>query len=112
VAAGNLYDEARVRALPDGGEIVLGKRDLATPAALDLAFAKGIRVRQASDGSDGSDGASPLGSARPSAASGAGLWQRMLANDATYVVEVRAGRAVVHRLTPNGPIPIGPLQEG
>jgi hypothetical protein len=100
VAAGNLYDEARVRALPAGSEIVLGKRDLATPAALDVAFARGIRVRYAADG------AAPLGSPNPARG---GAWAQMLAQDGTYVVDVRAGRAVVHRLTPSGPVP---LQEG
>ena len=98
---GNLYDEARVRAMPDGGELVLGKRDLATPAALDVAFAKGIRVRWASDGG------APMSSAAPSGpGSSGGALARMLTADGTYVVEVKAGRAVVHRLTPGGPVPI------
>jgi len=104
VANGNLYDEARVRAMPDGGELVLGKRDLATPAALDVAFAKGIRVRWASDGGAPMSSAAPGASRAPGAQGGA--LAQMLAADGTYVVEVKAGRAVVHRLTPGGPVPI------
>jgi hypothetical protein len=92
----NLFDEARVRGLPDGGELVLGPGDVATPAALDRAFAKGIRVRWKADRS---------ASAAPAAAA-AGLWGRMLSADGTYVVTVRAGRAVVHRLTDAGPEPV------
>ena len=99
---GNLFDEARVRGLPDGGELVLGKDDLATPAALDVAFAKGIRVRWAADGARG---AGPTGAATP--APHGSVWQKMLSADATYVVEVRGGRAVVHKLTSSGPVPLG-----
>lgn len=107
MAGGNLYDEARMRGLPDGGELVLGKRDLATPAALDVAFAKGIRVRYAHE--SGGVAAAPSGSGgcacnQPGCASC--MWKRITSADGTYVVEVRGGRAVVHRLTPNGPVPL------
>jgi hypothetical protein len=102
VAGKNLFDDERVRALPDGGELVLGPGDLATPAALDRAFAKGIAVRWSG---------ARRAAGTPGAASGAvgergGLMARMLAADGTYVVTVRAGRAVVHRLTEAGPQPL------
>ncbi|MEM7311276.1 MAG: hypothetical protein AAF682_31710 [Planctomycetota bacterium] len=94
----NLFDEARVRALPDGGELVLGPADLATPAALDLAFAKGIRVRYAAE----------QGAAAPAAPAGpaGGALAKMLARDGTYVVEVRGGRARICLLTDSGPVPL------
>ena len=97
MADGILYDEARVRALPDGGELVLGPGDLATPAALDLAFAKGMRVvRGASARARG-----------VAAASADALWRRILAEDGTYVIEVRGGQPRVHRLGPQGPRIVG-----
>lgn len=96
MAGRNLFDDARVRGLPDGGELVLGPGDVATPAALDRAFAKGIRVRWKSE---------RAAQAAPPAAAG-GLWGRMLAEDGTYVVSVRGGRATVHRLTDSGPMPV------
>jgi len=99
VAGRNLFDEARVRALPDGGELVLGPGDVATPAALDRAFAKGIRVRWKAERA--APAASP-----PAAGGPGGLWNRMLAEDGTYVVSVRGGRATVHRLTDAGPTPV------
>ena len=91
---GRFFDEAAVRSLPDGGELVLGPGDLATPAALDLAFAKKIRVRRG--GQSSAPTALPSGSA----------WSRMLAMDGTYVVEVRGGRPVVHRMTESGPVQV------
>ena len=97
MAGRNLYDDARVRGLPDGGELVLGPGDVATPAALDRAFAKGIRVRWSKE-----RGAP----AAPTAPTANGLFGRMLAEDGQYVVSVRAGRAVVHRLTEAGPVPV------
>ena len=96
MAGRNLYDDARVRGLPDGGELVLGPGDVATPAALDRAFAKGIRVRWSKE----------RGAAAPAPPAAGGLFARMLAEDGQYVVSVRAGRAVVHRLTDAGPVPV------
>ena len=98
MAQKNLYDEARVRALPDGGELVLGPNDLATPAALDAAFAKRIRVVRASAGARGTAAAIP--------AAAGGLWARILAQDGTYVIEVKGGRARAARLTESGPVPV------
>jgi hypothetical protein len=97
VGGRNLFDEARVRGLPDGGELVLGPGDVATPSALDRAFAKGIRVRWRGERAAAAAAAPP---AAP------GLFGRMLAEDGTYVVTVRAGRATVHRLTDAGPQPV------
>lgn len=92
------HDEARVRELPAGSDLVLGPGDVATPAALDLAFARGIRVRWASDGMAGT---------AERATGGDGLWRRILAADGTYVVEVKRGRPRVVRLTDGGPVPVG-----
>ncbi len=91
----DLWDEARVRKLPDGAEIVLGPGAIATPAALDLAFARGIAVRRGGG----------TGSATP--ASGDALWRKILATDGTYVVEVRGGRPRIARMTDGGPVPVG-----
>ena len=90
--AGRFIDEAAVRALPKGSEVVLGPGDLATPSALDLAFARGITVRR-------SDQAATADTPRRG-----GLWDRLLSRDGTYVVEVKSGRAQVHRLTESGPV--------
>jgi len=91
-----LYTEANVRELPAGSELVLGKEAMATPAALDLAFARGIRVRW------GGGGATPA----PAAPTG-GLWSQVLAREGSYVVEVKAGKARVFRLEAAGPVLVG-----
>lgn len=90
--AKRLYTEADVSRLAAGSELVLGPGEIATPAALDLAFRRGIPVRW-------SDG--PAVEPQP-----ATPWSRLLAEDGTYVVEVRAGRARVFRLTDAGPVPV------
>jgi hypothetical protein len=90
-----LYTESSVRDLPRGSELVLGPGEIATPSALELCFARGIRVRW-------SDGA-----VSPGAGEGSPLWRKLLEEDGTYVVEVRNGRARVHRLAPGGPVVIG-----
>ncbi len=91
-----LYTEANVRELPRGSELVLAPGEIATPAALELAFARGIRVRWA-------DGASAPGAGQAASE----LWKRMLGDDGTYVVEVKNGRARVHRLAAGGPVALG-----
>jgi hypothetical protein len=91
-----LYTEADVRALPQGSELVLGRAALATPAALDAAFERGLRVVWGA------------ASASAPAAISDGL-QRLLASDGTYVVAVRGGRAQVTRLGDSGPVPFGHL---
>jgi hypothetical protein len=91
-----LHTEASVRELPRGSELVLAPGEIATPSALELAFARGIRVRW-------SDGA-----ATPAAGqAGSALWGQLLAQDGTYVVEVKNGRARVHRLAASGPVFVG-----
>ena len=97
MSARKLYTEADVRAMEPGGELALSADTIATPSALDLAFAKGIRVRW------------PDGSVSP----GAGieskdcLWHRILESDGRYVVEVVDGRATIHRETQSGPVSFG-----
>lgn len=86
-----LVTEADVLALAPGSELVLDAATIATPAALDAAHRRGLRVRRA--------GESPPQAA---AAPPAGI-ERLLAADGTYVVVVRGGRASVTRLTENGP---------
>ncbi|HVS18866.1 MAG TPA: hypothetical protein VMT18_09730 [Planctomycetota bacterium] len=94
MASRRLYTETDVRALPRGAELVLGKSALATPAALDLAFERGLRVVWGEG-----DAGAPVGDALA----------RLLAGDGTYVLVVRGGRAAVSRLTDAGPVPFGHL---
>jgi hypothetical protein len=89
-----LYTEDSVRALPAGSELVLGRGVLATPAALDLAFARGVRVRW----SDGKE--APAAAQAPPASA---AWQALLARDGTYVVRVRAGQAELYELVDGVP---------
>lgn len=83
-----------MRALPRGAELVLGKAALATPAALDLAFERGLRVVWGE--------ATVAGLASDALA-------RLLAADGTYVLVVRSGRAQVTRISDAGPEPFGQL---
>jgi hypothetical protein len=89
-----LVTEADVRRMAPGTrELLLGPHRIATPAALDLAFSRGMRVVYG----DGATGAS-----LPS-----GIWQKMKSMDGTYVVQVEGGRAVVTRIGAAGPEPFG-----
>jgi len=97
--AKKLYTESDVRALARGAELVLGADALATPAALDAAFERGVRVVYATKGGAS---AAPAGAHKPDC-----LWHKVLANDGNYVVEVKNGRAQVFALTPNGPLLVG-----
>lgn len=92
-----LYTESDVAALARGSTLVLGKDALATPSALDLAFARGVRVSWA----EGESGTAAAAATRDETLS------RMLAEDGTYVVAVRAGRAVITRLENGVPVPFG-----
>lgn len=87
-----LVTEANVRALAPGSELVLGPNKIATPAALDLCFQRGIVVRRGPERA-------------PTPASD--LWSRMKAEDGTYVVTVQGGRARVVRVDRAHPEPIG-----
>ena len=89
-----LVTEADVRRMAPGArELVLSPDTIATPAALDLAFSRGMRVVYAEAGS---------ASSVPS-----DLWTRMKASDGTYVVHVENGRAVVTRIAQGRPTPFG-----
>jgi len=96
--AKRLYTEANVRDLPAGSELVLGKDAIATPSALELAFARGIRVRY------GDGTSTPAASA--AAPADAGL-RKLLAEDGEYVVQVKSGRARVFKLAASGPVFVG-----
>jgi hypothetical protein len=98
-----LITEADVRALPRGGELVLGDDAIATPSALDAAFERRLRVVS----SPSSAARSACGGSCSGCSSGSGpcTWSKMLAQDATYVVVVSGGKASVARMTPRGPEP-------
>ena len=97
MAKKELVTEADVRRMAPGSELVLGPSRIVTPAAIDAAYLLGIRVVHVAAGQ-----ASAVTGAAPASVLG-----RMKAQDGTYVVEVRGGRAVVTRLGPNGPEPFG-----
>lgn len=99
-----LYTEADVRAMARGERLVLGADALATPAALDAAFERGIAVLRGDAPAGSPAGGCGCGGAC-GGSSGTCTWSKMLAGDATYVVVVSGGRASVARLTPNGPVP-------
>jgi hypothetical protein len=94
-----LYTETNVRELAAGSEIVLGKDAIATPAALELAYSRGIRVRW-------SDGTSTPGATAAAATADTGL-KKLLAEDGEYVVQVKGGRARVFKLGGAGPALVG-----
>jgi hypothetical protein len=99
MAGKRLYTEADVRGLPRGAELLLGPDAVATPSALDAAFERGVRVVHAAAGTSGprAGGCGDCGGCE-------GCLRNLLGEDATYVVDVRAGRAVVTRLTDRGPV--------
>lgn len=89
-----LVTEADLRRMASGTrELILGPERIATPAALDLAFSRGMKVIYAE-----AEASSPLPS---------DLWSRIKSRDGTYVVQVESGRATVTRLGPAGPEPFG-----
>jgi hypothetical protein len=92
--AKRLITEACVRRLAAGAELVIDPQTIVTPAALDLAFARGHRVRRVSGDEAGA-------AAGPDAGEGARLAER-LAADGVYQVVVRDGRARVWRVTDGG----------
>lgn len=92
MAGKRLVCEADVLALPPGAELVLDGETIATPAALDAAHRRGVRVVRPGDRS------CPRQAPGPAAELG-----RLLARDGTYVVVVRNGRAVVSRIGEQGP---------
>lgn len=107
--AKRLYTEADVRALERGSELVLGPDALATPAALDLAFERRIKIVHVARGAASATGVSAGGCAGQCGGNCGGncVWGQILRQDGSYVVEVKGGRAQVWKLTPNGPQPVG-----
>ncbi len=101
MAKKQLFTEACVRKMAPGSELRLGPGRIATPAALDLASERGVRVRY----SDEPEGSPAQAGATPSAPDS--LWNAMLASDGTYVVVVSGGRARVTRLADTGPVNLG-----
>jgi len=91
--AKRLYTEADVRELPAGAELVLGKEAIATPAALEAAHARGVRVRWGGPG--------------PAAAPTDGGLKQLLSEEGEYVVQVKGGRVRVFRLAASGPVFVG-----
>lgn len=85
-----LITEACVRRLAAGAELVIDADTIVTPAALDLAFARGHRVRRVAAGGE---------------ARGPADDQRLAARmqmDGVYQVVVREGRVRVWRVTDGG----------
>jgi hypothetical protein len=94
VANKRLYTESDVASLARGTTLVLGKDALATPAALDLAHARGVHVSWSDDKST---------EVKPRDET----FAKMLAQDGTYVVTVQRGNAIVTRLIDGVPTPFG-----
>ena len=94
-----LYTESDVAALARGATLVLGKDALATPAALDLAFTRGVRVSYADSKS-----------AEVAAPTHADAFMKMLAQDGTYIVTVQRGTAVLTRLEGGVPMAFGTVK--
>ncbi len=98
-----LVTESDVRALARGAELVVPPDTIVTPAALDLAFERGVRiVRSKSDAPK--SGACACGGAC-SAGGQPCAWSKLLGSDGTYVVVVKNGVASIARLTEQGPVP-------
>lgn len=87
-----LITEADVRRLPAGAELVIEPGTLVTPSALDLAFARGHRVRRVSTAE--ADGAAGAANSR--------RLEERLSADGVYQVVVKDGRARVWRVTEGG----------
>jgi hypothetical protein len=96
VANKRLYTESDVAALPRGALLTLGKDALATPAALDMAFVRGVRVSYA----DGK-------SVEAKSPAQAEVLAKMLAQEGTYIVSVKSNAGVVTRLEAGVPVPFG-----
>lgn len=94
MAGPQLVTERDVLAMPAGGRIVLSRKRIATPAALDAAFRKNIEI--AYEGP--SEGASP----EVGASSDLALIQKMRAQEGTFVVVVKNGRMSVSRISAEG----------
>lgn len=97
MSRGKLYTESDVRHLAPGTSLRIGPGDIITPAALDTAHERGIKVWK--------------GAAAPAPGAGAHnkdcLWHKMLAEPGKYLVEVSGGQAVVWQLADTGPVAYG-----
>ncbi len=97
-----LVTEACVRAMAPGSELLLGPGRIATPAALDAAFERGIRVRR-----EGEAAAAGGSSRSACGCDQTCLWSRLKASEGTYIVTVRDGRATVLRVDGKSVTPFG-----
>lgn len=100
MAGKRLVTESDVRALARGAELVIAPDTIVTPAALDLAFERKVRLVRAREGAAPGGGCSCGGSC-----SKCGVWGKLLAGEGTYVVVVKNGVASISRLTDQGPVP-------
>ena len=92
-----LYTEADFRALGEGSVVHIGDDDLVTPAALDVAHERGLRLVRGGQGQ-----AAPGGKKRDC------LWHKVLATPGKYLVEVNgSGDAAVWQLGDHGPVAFG-----
>ncbi len=95
--ARRLICEADVLAMAPGEVLRLDSGTIVTPAALDAAHVRGVRVVREGERASGAT----RGTKKPC------LWHRILETDGSYVVQVVNGRASVTRLEPGGPTPFG-----
>ncbi len=105
MASKRLITESDVRALARGAELVLTPDTIVTPAALDLAFERGVRLVRANAASASGAGACSCGGSCGGSSSNGCAWGRLLASDGTYVVVVKNGVASLSKLTDQGPVP-------
>jgi hypothetical protein len=94
MARGKLILETDVRSMALGSNLKLAPGDIITPAALDTAHERGIRVWHG-----------PEKMAGPQ--SHDCLWHKMLAEPGKYLVEVKDGAAMVWKLADSGPVAFG-----
>jgi hypothetical protein len=107
MAGKRLITESDVRALARGAELVVTPDTIVTPAALDLAFERGVRLVRAAAGA-AAGGCSCAGASASScggSCSKCGAWGKLLASEGTYVVVVKNGVASISKLTDQGPLP-------
>lgn len=93
MSRGKLILESDVRQLAPGSSLQVAPGDIITPAALDAAHERGVRVWRGTPakGADHKDC----------------LWHKMLAEPGKYLVEVQNGQAIVWQLAETGPVAYG-----
>lgn len=97
MAGPQLVTERDVLAMVAGGRIVLSSQRIATPAALDAAFRRGIKISY--------EGPGEASSPQDPAQSDGSLLNKMRGQDGTYVVVVKNGQLSVTRIGVQGPEP-------